>query len=142
MPTKKKPVKLTQEELFPHGKGFGYRLEFLDENKLTRLCWFQCEHHLTTHINRYRITEGRVDVMDGEPPLSADPLAAKTRKSRKAPAKAKTTTAKKQPSRSKASQASTTKKPAKLAAKTTRPKRATKTTKKQVFSTVTDFFEQ
>ena len=27
--------------------GFPYRLEYLDENKLTRLCWFQCEYHLT-----------------------------------------------------------------------------------------------
>ena len=140
MPTKQKPAKLTQEELFPHGSGFEYRLEFLDENNLTRLCWFQCEHHLTTHINRYRITKGKIDVMNGAEPMSADPLAAKLKRTRKVPAKPKTTTAKKQPSRSKASQASTTKKPVKPAAKTTRTKSTSKTAKKQVFSNLDTFF--
>jgi len=141
MPAKKKPVKLTQEELFPHGAGFAYRLDYKDENNLTRLCWFQCGMHLTKHVERYRITKGKVDVMDGAEPLPYDPLAVKPKRTRKAPAKAKTTTVKKQPSRSKASQASTTKKPVKPAAKTTRAKRTTKTAKKQVFSTITDFFE-
>lgn len=141
MPIKKKPVKLTQEELFPHGASFAYRLDYKDENNLTRLCWFQCGMHLTKHVERYKITEGKIDVMKGEEPLPYDPLAVKPKRKRKAPAKAKTTTTKKQPSRSKASQASTTKKPVKPAAKTTRAKRTTKTAKKQVFSTITEFFE-
>ena len=71
MPAKKKPTKLTQEELFPHG-GFPYRLEYKDENNLTRLCWFQCEHHLTTHVNRYKITQGQTHVAEGNDPLTTE----------------------------------------------------------------------
>lgn len=141
MPSKKKPATLTQEELFPHGAGFAYRLDYKDENNLTRLCWFQCGMHLTKHVERYRINKGKIDVMVGADPLSTDPLAPKPKRTRKTPAKPKTTTAQKQPSRSKASQASTTKKPVKPAAKTTRTKSTSKTAKKQVFSTITEFFE-
>ena len=135
-----KNTKLTQEELFPHGNGFQYRLEFLDENNLTRLCWFQCEHHLTTHINRYRISKGKIDVMNGAPPLSADPLASKPKRTRKTTAKTTKATASKRSSGTKASQASKTKKPTKPASKTTRTKSTVKNGKKEVFSTITDFF--
>ena len=128
MPAKKKPAKkLTQEELFPHG-GFPYRLEYLDENKLTRLCWFQCEHHLTTHVNRYKITQGQTHVAEGNDPLTTDPFAVKPKRTRK-------------PSATKASKKTTTKKPAKPAAKTTRAKRTTKTAKKKAFSNLDTFFE-
>ena len=130
---RKKVVKLTEEQLFPHG-GFPYRLEYTDENSLTRLCWFQCEHHLTKHVTRYRITQGSINVADGAEPMSADPLAPKKRRTRK-------TTAPKA-SGSKASKTTKTKKPATTAAKTTRTKRATKTAKKEVFSNLDTFFDQ
>ena len=65
MPKTKQP-KLTQEELFPHGKDFGYRLQ-LDERieGLGTIAWFQCEFHLTKHVERYRITKGKIDVRKG-----------------------------------------------------------------------------
>ena len=140
MPAKKKPVKLTQEELFPHG-GFPYRLSYIDENKLTRLCWFQCEHHLTKHVSRYKIASGQIHVSEGSEPLSADPFATKAKRTRKAPAKPKAKTTTKKPSATKASKATTTKKATKPAAKTTRAKRTTKTAKKEAFSTIDSFFE-
>ena len=52
MPAKKKPVKLTQEELFPHG-GFHYRLYTINvdgKKGFNKTAWFQCEDHLTKHI--------------------------------------------------------------------------------------------
>ena len=140
MPAKKKVKKLTQEELFPHG-GFPYRLEHKDENKLTRLCWFQCEHHLTKHINRYKLTEGRVDVQEGSEPLSSDPFAIKRKRTRKAPAKPKAKTTAKKPSATKAAKTTTTKKATKPASKTTTAKRTTKKAKKEVFSKLDTFFE-
>ena len=133
MPAKKKPVKLTEEELFPHG-GFPYRLEYKDENNLTRLCWFECEHHLVKHVTRYSITKGTTHVATGSDPLSVDPFATKPKRTRKAPAK--------KPSATKASKKTTTKKPAKPAAKTTRAKSTRKTAKKEVFSTIDSFFEK
>ena len=141
MPAKKKVVKLTEEELFPHG-GFPYRLEFKDENNLTRLCWFQCEHHLTKHINRYKIAQGTINVATGSDPLSADPFAVKPKRTRKAPAKPKAKTTAKKPSATKASKKTTTKKVTKPAAKTTRAKRTTKTAKKEVFSNLDTFFNE
>ena len=154
MPAKKKPAKrLTQEELFPHG-GFPYRLEYLDENKLTRLCWFQCEEHLTKHVIRYKITTGKTHVSKGEDPLTGDPFAfakpkakrkprakATTKTVAKTPAKPKAKTTTKKPSATKASQKTTTKKPAKPAAKTTTAKRTSKTAKKEVFSNLDTFFD-
>lgn len=119
MPTKKKPVKLTQEELFPHGKEFGYRLQ-LDERieGLGTIAWFQCEFHLTKHVERYRITKGKIDVMKGAAPMSRDPLAPKRTKTSKA------------------------KKPIKSAAKTKSTPRASKTAKKEVFSNLDTFFSK
>ena len=66
MPKSKQP-KLTQEELFPHGKDFGYRLQ-LDEviAGLGTIAWFQSESHLTKHVERYRITKGKIDVRTHE----------------------------------------------------------------------------
>ena len=127
MPKSKQP-KLTQEELFPHGKEFGYRLQ-LDEviEGLGTIAWFQCEFHLTKHVERYRITKGKIDVMKGAAPLSRDPLAPK--RTRKA-------------SGTKVSQASKAKKPVKTAAKTTSTKRASKTAKKEVFSNLDTFFSK
>lgn len=127
MPPKRKPVELTEEELFPYG-GFPYRLEYLDENKLTRLCWFVCEYHLTKHVQRYKITTGKTHVASGSAPLTTDPFAVKTKRTRK------------KTSDTKGSQTTKTKKPAKPAAKTTRTKRATKTAKKEVFSNLDTFF--
>lgn len=145
MPVKAKAKKLTQEELFPHG-GFPYRLETKEDDGTkkgtTRIAWFQCEWHLTKHINRYRITEGQIDVQDGHT-LEVDPLKPKPKRKPRAtaPAKPKAKTTTKKPSATKASQKTTTKKPAKPAAKTTPTKRATKTAKKEVFSTIDNFFE-
>ena len=121
---KSKQLKLTQEELFPHGKEFGYRLQ-LDERieGLGTIAWFQCEFHLTKHVERYRITKGKIDVMTGAAPMSRNPLEPKKRASR-----------------TKASQTSKTKKPVKPAAKTTSTKRASKTAKKEVFSNLDTFF--
>ena len=141
MPAKKKPVKLTEEELFPHG-GFPYRLEYLDENNLTRLCWFQCEHHLTTHVNRYKITKGKTHVASGSDPLAVDPFAVKPKRTRKTAAKPKAKTTSKKPSATKASKKTTTKKATKPAAKTTRAKRTTKTAKKEAFSNLDTFFDK
>ena len=127
MPKSKQP-KLTQEELFPHGKEFGYRLQ-LDEviEGLGTIAWFQCEFHLTKHVERYRITKGKIDVMKGAAPMSRDPLAPK--RTRKA-------------SGTKASQTTKAKKPVKTAAKTTSTKRASKTAKKEVFSNLDTFFSK
>ena len=127
MPKTKQP-KLTQEELFPHGKEFGYRLQ-LDERieGLGTIAWFQCEFHLTKHVERYRITKGKIDVMKGATPLTKDPLAPK--RTRKA-------------SGTKASQTTKAKKPVKSAAKTTSTKRASKTAKKEVFSNLDTFFSK
>ncbi len=119
MPAKKKPVKLTQEELFPHGKEFGYRLQ-LDEaiQGLGNIAWFQCEFHLTKHVERYRITKAKIDVMKGAEPMSCNPLAPKTKRTKATKTtKAKTT---------------------KATSKTT--KRTTKTAKKEVFSNLDTFF--
>ena len=127
MPKSKQP-KLTQEELFPHGKEFGYRLQMLEPIQgLGTIAWFQCEFHLTKHVERYRITKGKIDVMKGAAPMSRDPFAPK--RTRKA-------------SGTKASQASKTKKPVKTAAKTTSTKRASKTAKKEVFSNLDTFFSK
>lgn len=153
MPAKKKPVKLTQEELFPHN-GFPYRLQVIEPDGTKkgsiRTSWFQCEWHLTKHINRYRITEGQIEVQDGHT-LEVDPFAVKPKRKPRAkatvktvtktPAKPKAKTTAKKPSATKASKKTTTKKPAKPAAKTTRAKRTTKTAKKEVFSTMENFFE-
>ena len=127
MPKSKQP-KLTQEELFPHGKEFAYRLEMLEPIQgLGNIAWYQCEMHLTKHLERYRITKGKIDVMKGAAPMSCDPFAPK--RTRKA-------------SGTKASQASKTKKPVKAAAKTTSTKRASKTAKKEVFSNLDTFFSK
>ena len=133
MPRAKKQPKLTQEELFPHSREFPYRLE-LDKviEGLGTIAWFQCEFHLTKHLTRYNITSGRIDVMDGAKPLSSDPFATKPTRKR---------TATKKPSATKASKVTKTKKPAKPAAKTTTAKRTRKTAKKEVFSTMENFFE-
>jgi hypothetical protein len=114
MPAKKKPTKLTQEQLFPHGKDFGYRLQ-LEEliEGLGTVAWFQCEFHLTKHVERYRITKAKIDVMKGAEPMSHNPLAPKPTRKTKA------------------------KKP-KATSKTT--KRTTKTAKKEVFSNLDTFF--
>ena len=126
--SKSKQPKLTQEELFPHGKEFAYRLEMLEPIQgLGNIAWYQCEMHLTKHLERYRITKGKIDVMKGAAPMSCDPFAPK--RTRKA-------------SGTKASQASKTKKPVKTAAKTTSTKRASKTAKKEVFSTLDTFFSK
>ena len=125
MPKSKQP-KLTQEELFPHGKEFGYRLEMLEPIQgLGNIAWYQCEMHLTKHLERYRITKGKIDVMKGAAPLTKDPIAPK-----------RTSKA----SGTKASQASKTKKPVKTAAKTKSTPRASKTAKKEVFSNLDTFF--
>ena len=131
---KKKPVKLSQAELFPHSREFPYRLE-LDTviEGLGTIAWFQCEFHLTKHLTRYNIVSGRIDVMDGAEPLSSDPFAVKPKRKR-------TTT--KKPSATKASRTSKTKKPAKPAAKTTSAKRTSKTAKKEVFSNLDTFFTE
>lgn len=126
MPPRKKPAKLTQEELFPH-MGFPYRLAY-NEDGNNKTCWFQCEWHLTKHVTRYRISTGKIDVAEGHA-LKVDPLAPKPKRKRK-------------PSGTKASQASTTKKATKPAAKTTRTKRTTKTAKKEAFSNLDTFFDQ
>ena len=140
MPTKKKQVKLTEEELFPHG-GFPYRLEYLDENKLTRLCWFQCEHHLTKHVTRYKIASGKTHVASGSDPLATDPFAVKPKRTRKAPAKPKAKTTTKKPSATKVSKVTKTKKATKPVAKTKSTTRARKTTKKETFSNLDTFFD-
>ena len=129
---KKKQPKLTQEELFPHSKEFPYRLQ-LDEviEGLGTIAWFQCEFHLTKHLNRYNITSGRIDVMDGAEPLSSDPFATKPTRKR---------TAAKKPSATKASKVTKTKKSTKPAAKAKTTTRATKTAKKAAFSSVENFF--
>lgn len=125
--SKTKQPKLTQEELFPHGKEFGYRLQMLEPIEgLGTIAWFQCEFHLTKHLERYRITKGKIDVMKGAAPMSRDPLAPK--RTRKA-------------SGTKASQTTKAKKPVKTAAKTTSTKRASKTAKKEVFSNLDTFFK-
>ena len=138
-----KAKKLTQEELFPHS-GFPYRLETIEpdgtKKGTKRTAWFQCEWHLTKHINRYRITEGVINVQDGHT-LEVDPLKPKSKRTRKTPAKPKAKTTTKKHSATKASQVTKTKKPTKPAAKTTHTKRATKTAKKDVFSTIDSFFE-
>lgn len=127
MPKTKQP-KLTQEELFPHGKEFAYRLEMLEPIQgLGSIAWYQCEMHLTKHLERYRITKGKIDVMKGAAPMSRDPFAPKlTRKA----------------SGTKASQASKAKKPVKTAAKTKSTPRASKTAKKEVFSNLDTFFSK
>ena len=144
MPAKKKPAKLTQEELFPHS-GFSYRLETKEDDGTkrgaTKIAWFQCEAHLVKHVTRYSITDGLVSVAEGSEPLSSDPLAPKAKRTRKAPAKPRAKTTTKKPSGTKASQASTTKKATKPAAKTTRTTRASKTSKKEAFSSLDTFFE-
>ena len=125
MPKSKQP-KLTQEELFPHGKEFGYRLEMLEPIQgLGNIAWYQCEMHLTKHLERYRITKGKIDVMKGAAPLTKDPFAPKRTK---------------KASGTKASQASKTKKPVKPAAKTKSAPRTSKTAKKEVFSNLDTFF--
>ena len=125
MPKSKQP-KLTQEELFPHGKEFGYRLEMLEPIQgLGNIAWYQCEMHLTKHLERYRITKGKIDVMKGAAPMSRDPFAVKPTK---------------KASGTKASQTSKTKKPVKTAAKTKSTPRASKTAKKEVFSNLDTFF--
>ena len=124
MPKTKQP-KLTQEELFPHGKEFGYRLQMLEPIEgLGTIAWFQCEFHLTKHVERYRITKGKIDVMKGATPLTKDPFAPK--RTRKA-------------SGTKASKA---KKPVKTAAKTKSTPRTSKTAKKEVFSNLDTFFSK
>jgi uncharacterized surface anchored protein len=125
MPKTKQP-KLTQEELFPHGKEFGYRLQ-LDEviEGLGTIAWFQCEFHLTKHVERYRITKGKIDVMTGAAPMSRNPLEPKKRASR-----------------TKASQTTKAKKPVKTAAKTKSAPRTSKTAKKEVFSNLDTFFSK
>jgi len=127
MPTKKKP---TQEELFPHN-GFPYRLETLEDDGtkkgLKRVAWFQCEWHLTKHVERYRITSGKINTQDGFT-LEKDPLAPKPKRKRK-------------PSATKASPAPKAKKSIKSVSKTKTAPRASKTTKKEVFSTLNTFFD-
>tara|TARA_B100001059_G_scaffold197885_1_gene203519 strand:+ start:201 stop:584 length:384 start_codon:yes stop_codon:yes gene_type:complete len=126
--SKSKQPKLTQEELFPHGKEFAYRLEMLEPIQgLGNIAWYQCEMHLTKHLERYRITKGKIDVMKGAAPMSCDPFAPK--RTRKA-------------SGTKASQTTKAKKPVKAAAKTTSTKRASKTAKKEVFSNLDTFFSK
>ena len=126
--SKSKQPKLTQEELFPHGKEFAYRLEMLEPIQgLGNIAWYQCEMHLTKHLERYRITKGKIDVMKGAAPMSCDPFAPK--RTRKA-------------SGTKAPQTSKAKKPVKAAAKTTSTKRASKTAKKEVFSNLDTFFSK
>jgi len=129
-----KQPKLTQAELFPHTREFPYRLQ-MDQriDGLGNIAWFQCEFHLTKHINRYNITSGRIDVMDGAAPLSSDPFALKPSRKR---------TAAKKPSDTKASRSTKTKKSIKPAAKTTSAKRTRKTAKKEVFSNLDTFFSK
>ena len=127
---KKKTTKLTQEELFPHGPTFGYRLQ-LEEviEGLGNIAWFQCEFHLTKHVERYRITKAKIDVMKGVDPMSHDPLAPKApKKTRK-------------PRATKASPVTKTKKATKPAAKSKSTPRASKTAKKEVFSNLDTFFQ-
>lgn len=143
MPAKKKPVKLTQEELFPHG-GFHYRLYTINvdgKKGFNKTAWFQCEDHLTKHIERYRITEGEIHVRDGQPPLSKDPLAPKVKRTRKAPAKPQVKTTAKKPSATKASKITKAKKPVVSASKTKSAPRTTKKAKKEAFSNLDTFFE-
>lgn len=120
MPVKKKP---TQEELFPHN-GFPYRLEVIEDDGTKkgtkRISWFECEWHLTKHIERHRIVTGDIQVRKGEQPLSCDPFAVKPKRTRKTPSKAKKTT--------------------KPVAKAKSAKSTSKTTKKEVFSNLDTFF--
>ena len=97
MPKSKQP-KLTQEELFPHGKEFGYRLEMLEPIQgLGNIAWYQCEMHLTKHLERYRITKGKIDVMKGAAPLTKDPFAPKRTRKASGTKASQTTKAKKPP---------------------------------------------
>ena len=120
----------TQEELFPHS-GFPYRLETKEDDGTRkgtkRIAWFQCEWHLTKHVERYRITEGTINVQEGHT-LEVDPLKPKPKRTRKA-------------SGTKASKVSTTKKAIKPATKTKTTTRARKTTKKEAFSNLDTFFD-
>lgn len=50
-------------EKFPYEK-FSYRLEYQD-GKDKRICWFECEDHLTKHITRYKLTDVIIEVADG-----------------------------------------------------------------------------
>ena len=142
MPAKKKPVKLTQEELFPHG-GFHYRLYTIDvdgKKGFNKTAWFQCAEHLTKHIERYKITEGDIKVRDGQPALASDPFAVKVKRTRKTPAKAKTTTSK--ASGTKAPKVSKAKKPVVSASKTKSAPRTSKKAKKEAFSNLDTFFDK
>ena len=118
MPIKKKP---TQEELFPHS-GFPYRLEVIEDDGTKkgtkRISWFECEWHLTKHIERHRLASGDVQTKKGETPLSGDPFKPKPVKK----TRAKTTKAKKPAATSKTTS------------------RTTKNAKKEVFSNLDTFF--
>lgn len=135
---KAKAKQLTQEELFPHN-GFPYRLQTIEDDGTkkgtTRIAWFQCEWHLTKHVNRYKITEGTIDVQDGHT-LEVDPLAPKPKRKRKTTAKAAA-----KPSATKASKVTKTKKATKPAAKAKTTTRTRKTTKKDAFSNLDTFFD-
>ena len=143
MPAKKKPVKLTQEELFPHG-GFHYRLYTINvdgKKGFNKTAWFQCAEHLIKHIERYKITEGDIKVRDGQPALAKDPFAIKVKRTRKAPAKTTTKKTAPKPSASKASKTTKAKKPVISASKTKSAPRTTKKAKKEAFSNLDTFFE-
>jgi len=135
MPIKKKP---TQEELFPHN-GFPYRLEVIEDDGTKkgtkRISWFECEWHLTKHIERHRLASGDVQTKKGETPLSGDPFKPKPVKKTRAKPKAKATAPK--ASATKASKTTKAKKPS-ATSKTT--SRTTKNAKKEVFSNLDTFF--
>ena len=136
---KAKVKQLTQEELFPHN-GFPFRLQTIEDDGTkkgtTRIAWFQCEWHLTKHVNRYKITEGKIDVQDGHT-LEVDPLAPKPKRKRRT-----TTKAAAKPSATKASKVTKTKKATKPAAKAKTTTRTRKTTKKEAFSNLDTFFDK
>ena len=110
----KRKKQLTVEEMFPHD-GFPFRLEF-PENGNTKVCWFTHELYLTKHIDKYRITDGKIDAAPGYSLTPAKPKRAKP------PAKPKTKSSPTKP---------------KAPAKPAKPKKATK----DAFSTLDTFFK-
>ena len=50
----KKSADVSVEELFPHDQ-FPFRLDYTD-GKEKKVCWFQTQHHLEKHLERYHLT--------------------------------------------------------------------------------------
>jgi hypothetical protein len=120
-------------ELFPF-PGFLYRLDYTD-NGIPKLCWFECEDHLTKHINRYKLTKkthrAKVQTPRGVK-LTKDPLATKPTRKRK--------TTPSNPSDTKGSKVSKTTKSIMGEKKDQSTTPARRKAKKSVFSNVEEFF--